>query len=63
MTKQEAAVVAAYTGIMLGTFSDFHEYAEKLMGRPIFTHEFANEELVQELQARAKPDFITLVVE
>jgi hypothetical protein len=60
MTKREGAIISAYTGIMIGSFSDMHEYAEEKLARPIFTHEFANEALVKELKNAAKEDFFKL---
>ena len=63
LMKQEAAIVSAYTGFLLGSFNDMHEYAEKIMGRPIYTHEFADKILVEELKQKAKQDFITISVE
>lgn len=62
MTKYEAAVVSAYTGYMLGNFSDMHEYAEKKFGYPISTHMFADKNLVQKLKDLAYNDFIQLEV-
>jgi len=62
MTKREAAIVSAYTGIMLGSFADMHEYAEELFGRPVFTHEFGSKDVVDQLKELAKPDFIGLSV-
>ena len=62
MTKREAAVVTIFTGILIGNFSDAHEYAESLMGRPIFTHEFASEELAKELERLSRQDFIGIEV-
>ena len=41
MTKHEAIVVSAYTGFLMCDFGDVHEYIEKKLGRPIWTHEFA----------------------
>lgn len=32
MTKREAAIVSAYTGYLIGEFSDFQAYAEEVMG-------------------------------
>lgn len=63
MTKKEAAIVSAYTGFMLGEFSDMHEYAEKVIGCPIWTHQFADREVVERLKAAAKSDFINIKVE
>lgn len=62
MTKREAAIVAAYTGYLIGEFSDMHEYVEKVMGRPIFTHEMASEGFMEELREKTKQDFITMEV-
>lgn len=62
MTKQEAAIVAAYTGYLLGEFSDMHEYVEKIMGRPVFTHELGNKEVADQIKVMATADFIALEV-
>ena len=63
MTKQEAAIVAAYTGKFLGDFSTLHEYIEKLLQRPVFTHELASKSIANEIKEKAKNDFINLIVE
>lgn len=60
LTPDQAAVISAYTGFLVGSFSDMHAYAEKKLGHPIFTHQFADEDLVEKLQALAKPDFVAL---
>lgn len=61
MTKREAAIVETFTGICMLTGDDrkyAYEYAEKLIGRPIFTHEFVL--LANELKEKSKADFIEL---
>ena len=60
MTKRECAIVSAYTGILCGDFNEFHKYVEELLGRPVWTHEFANEELVQRIKELSKDDFCNL---
>lgn len=35
MTKREAAIVSAYTGILIGSFSDMHEYVEEKLQRSV----------------------------
>jgi len=60
LTKRQAAIIGAYTGIACGPFSDIQELAEELLGRPIFTHEFASEKLVDELKAKSKPLFLEI---
>lgn len=60
MTKREGAIISAFTGIMVGSFLDMHEYSEKIMGTTIFTHQFASKRFCEKLKAKAKPDFISL---
>lgn len=60
MTKREAAIVSAYTGVMLGEFYDLHGYIEEVMDRPVLTHELGNKDIVEELKERSKHDFISL---
>lgn len=63
MTKREAAIVSAYTGILIGNFSDMHGYVEEKLGRPIWTHEFASEKLFEEIKEKTKSDFISIKIE
>lgn len=61
MTKHEAAVIETYTGVVMLTGDDrklIYEYAEKLLGFPIFTHEFP--EHADKLKELSKPDFIKI---
>ena len=61
MTKYECAVVMAYTGVCMLTGEDFdifHRYVEKLMERPVWTHELPA--LADEIKRRAARDFIEL---
>ena len=57
MTKREAAVVMAFTGVALlvgDDFTYFHKYVEELMGRPVWTHELPT--LEDEIKRRAYPE-------
>ena len=40
-----------------------HAYVETIMGRPVFTHEMGNKDIMAQIHERAKTDFINLVVE
>lgn len=62
MTKQEAAIVSAYTGTMLGDFVDMTDYMEELVGRPIWTHELSDKAFVAEVKELAKSDFINMEI-
>ena len=63
MTKHECAIVMAYTGTCMlagDDFSIFHQYVEDLMGKPIYTHEMATDEVADEIKKRSREDFIRL---
>jgi len=60
LTKEQAAIIGAYTGITAGSFGDIQEYAEKKFGHPIFTHEFASKEVSEKLKELSKPDFLAI---
>ena len=62
MTEREAAIVTAYTGILIGNIVAFHRYAEELMQGGIFSHEFANKELMEEIKNRSKDDFLNIEI-
>ncbi|MCD7733965.1 MAG: hypothetical protein LUH48_02315 [Clostridiales bacterium] len=61
MTKREAAIVSAYTGILLGSFSDFHAYLEEKLNRPVYTHEIPG--VLKQHKSLFKEDFIKIQVE
>ena len=60
MTKREKAVVGAYTGVLMGKFDDMHAYIEEVMGRPVFTHELANKPTIEEIEDRARDEFLAI---
>jgi hypothetical protein len=62
MTKHEAAVIMAYTGVCTLVGDDleyFYKYVYGILGKPIWTHEFPKYfDLIKE---KSKPDFIKIV--
>lgn len=61
MTKHEAAIVEAYTGIIILTGDDmqiFQKYVAKLLGHPTFTHEFPL--YADKIKELSYPDFVNL---
>ena len=60
LTKEQAAVLTAYTGIVCGSVSDFQAYAEALLKRPVLTHEFGDREVMAEIKEAARADFMAL---
>ena len=61
LTKEQAAVLSAFTGVMMGPFHEFHEYVEGIMGRPVYTHEFASDEMSKAIKSAAWDDFMEIV--
>lgn len=60
LTKEQAAIIGAYTGFCCGNFADIQLYADRLLGRPTWTHEFANEKFAAELRQKSKADFLAI---
>ncbi len=60
MTQEEKLIVSAYTGVLMTDFSDLHKFIEEQLGRPVFTHELANEAVQKELADKVKPRFLAL---
>ena len=60
LTREQAAIVGAYTGVSCGPFSDIHSYVEKVLGRPVWTHEMAGEEVMTAVRDAAKADFLAI---
>lgn len=63
MTKEEKLIVSAYTGTLMTDFVDLHEFIEKKLGRPVWTHELANKLVVDEIKEAVKEDFLKLCAE
>lgn len=60
LTREQAAIIGAYTGVLAGNFSDMHEYIERIMKRPVFTHEMGNEVIANQIKEAAKADFLAI---
>lgn len=63
MTLKERVIVEAYTGYCMTTGeerNEFYKYIATVMGRPVFSHELADDEIISELRYKVKPDFIRL---
>ena len=63
MNLKERVIVEAYTGYCMTTGEEreeLYKYIANTIGRPIFTHELADEEIISELHDKVKTDFIRL---
>ncbi len=62
MTKQEAAIISAYTGVLVGEISYFHEYTMKLLNRAVHFYEFGDSKFREEIKEKSKKDFISIEI-
>lgn len=63
MTLEERVIVETYTGYCMTSGDErnaVYKYMEKLLGRPVYTHELAQKSVVKMLQEKSKDDFIEL---
>jgi hypothetical protein len=63
LTREQAAIIGAFTGFSCGPFGDMHKKIEDLLGRPVFTHEMADKELWKEIKEKVKPEFLSICAE
>lgn len=60
LTREQAAIIGAYTGFTCGPFEDIHRKVEQVLGRPVWTHELASEKLCEEIREKLKPEFLAI---
>jgi hypothetical protein len=60
LTREQAAVIGAFTGVPCGPFADIEAYARRMFARPVFVEEFAQRRFVDTLQDLATDDFLDL---
>jgi len=60
LTRRQAAIIGAYTGYVIGPFEDIHAYVEEILGRPVWTHELACQDVQDEVTAKSKADYVAL---
>jgi hypothetical protein len=60
MTLDECIVVSAYTGYVMAPFNLVHKYIEDKLGFPVWTHELADERMVERIREATRDDFLAL---
>lgn len=63
ITRREAAIITAFTGICLGNFGDAQLYMEEVMERPIWTHQLADPKMWEAIKEASRADFLALEIE
>lgn len=62
LTNEEAILLSAYTGFLLvPDFSEVHKFCEDTLGRPIWTHDFADRIVQNEIREKLRPQIIELI--
>ena len=65
MTVRECAIIEAYTGVCMLTGEKrkyAYQYAEEVLGYPVYTHFYASETFNMWLKEKAEKDFIDLCI-
>jgi len=60
LTKEQAIIITGFTGYAACSFSDFHEDVERRLGRSVWTHELANEDVRKEIRDEYRDDFVAM---
>ena len=61
LTRKQAAIIGAYTGVTCGPFGDIHKYVDSLPGlKGIMTHDFASENICEIIRKESKADFLAI---
>lgn len=63
LTKEQAAIIGAYTGVACGPFSDVHQKIEQALKRPVLTHELGTPDIWQEIRTAVRPEFMAICYE
>lgn len=63
MTLEERVIVETYTGYCMTSGDErnaVYKYMEKILGRPVYTHELDQKSVMNELHEKSKDDFVNL---
>lgn len=60
LTKEQCVILSGFTGILYGSFSDFHKDVERRLGHPVWTHMFGDKEFSAKIKELYRNDFISM---
>lgn len=63
MTKSEKLIVSAYTGVLMVDQKEFHQFAERVLKRPVQEYEFATLAIWEILKRKTQNKFMELCKE
>jgi hypothetical protein len=61
LTRDQAIIISAYTGVLICEFSDMHADIEKRLGYPVFTHQLAEPSVMVQIKTAYRADFVKLL--
>lgn len=61
LTIEQAVVLSGFTGVTCCSFENLHEEVEKRLGRPVWTHEFADEAFAKQVRELFHEDFLAML--
>lgn len=62
MTREETILLSAYTGFMLAPdFGELQKFCEEALGRPVWTHDFADKKIFEDLREKLRPKVEELI--
>lgn len=60
LTKEQAVIISAYTGILICDFNDMHRAIEEKLGRLVFVYSYTSKCFLAEVREAFKEDFLAL---
>jgi hypothetical protein len=60
MTKAEKLIISAYTGVLMTSMDELHQFIEQKLGRSVWTHELAHKAVTDQIKEAVKDDFLKL---
>ena len=60
LTREQAAIVGAFTGILCGPVTDWHQYVEKVVGHAVFSHELGSPAMERKIREASRKDFLKI---
>lgn len=60
-TKEQSIIVSGYMMVLCCQIADLHADIERRLGRRVWTHELANKDVVAEIKAAYREDFLELI--
>lgn len=63
ISREQAIVIMGFTGIATVRFDHFHLDVEQRLGRPVWSHQFADKSLMETIREVYRADFMALLPE